>query len=67
MSLDESSGESSFQSALQWAAYLTIQLTIPLWDLEENEEFKFNALYLSGLMGLLSLTAGQLKVTCIFE
>ena len=47
---------------MQWAIYLSLQLMFAVQGIKESEEFTFDALYFSGIMGLISLTLGQMKV-----
>ena len=61
--MDESSSESSMQSCLQWSAYLTIQLVVATFGVENQSNFKFSALLFSSLVSTLSQTMGQIKVT----
>ena len=63
LSLDESGGEASLQSAIQWATYLSIQLAIAMQGIEESEDFTFKALCASGILGLISVSLGQVKVS----
>jgi len=66
LSLDESTSESAMQNAMQWSVYFLIQYSIGRSLLssnvmKENESFKFNAMWVSGLTSTVSLTLGQMK------
>merc|ERR1719483_499079 len=66
LSLDESTSESAMQNAMQWSTYFLIQYAIGQSLLssnvmKENESFKFNAMWVSGLTSTVSLTLGQMK------
>ena len=61
LTLDEST-ESSLQATLQLATYLTIQLWVASTGVPEDDNFKFQAILLSGLSSTLSLTMAQVKV-----
>ena len=70
LSLNESSGEASIQSALQWSSYLFMQLILALVCLHhdidkaslEEVELRFDVLAFSGISSLFSLTMAQFKV-----
>ena len=67
LSLDESTSESAMQNAMQWSVYFLLQHVIGRSLLssnvmKENESFKFNAMWVSGLTSTVSLTLGQMKV-----
>lgn len=69
LSLNESSGEASLQAATQWAIYFYLQLIPRVWEYDEyvrtimeSTDFQFNALMVSSISSLISITMGQWKV-----
>ena len=65
LSINESSSESAWQSCLQWATYLVLQLHVRTEEVGDELDLTFNSLYISGLLSTFSLTMAQMKVTKI--
>jgi len=60
VSIDESSFESSLQMCMQLCLYLSIQIFVPVFELDSS--FTFQSLRTSVVLGIISLTLGQVKV-----